>query len=91
MIVGQTEDGKMVHDGLFRLYDTYGLPFEEIFAHLKKHDGLPCWLSFYTEARRAGWTHNRVLARLGESLSDIYDPHFRSVVIDRLQSLYGRA
>ena len=35
-IVGKTEDGKLVISNVFKIFDTYGLPLEDIFILCNK-------------------------------------------------------
>lgn len=74
--------------GLFYLYDTLGVPFEVVFDECRRHRVMPAWRDLYREARQAGWTRARTLARLDESVGDVYGGEFRDVVIHRLREQF---
>ena len=76
-------------DGLFLFYDTFGVPFEVIFDECRAAQVMPSWRHLYRDARQAGWSHQRILARLWESLGDVYGGEFRDIVIRRLQEQFS--
>lgn len=49
-IIGKTVDDKMVVDSVFELYDTVGLPLEDVFIMLKNQNMIPDIISFYEDA-----------------------------------------
>lgn len=87
-IVGKTEDGKNVVSGLFRLFDTRGLPLEVLFYQYQELNMLPSWTHFYEEARSYGWKHKTIIDRLTDSVTDIYGQEFCKKVLERINTIY---
>lgn len=85
-VVGQTEDGKPVVAGVFRLEDTEGIPLHVSLDYLNESGFMPDWTDFYIEARKNGWKHKTIVRKLGEAIEEIYGGKFRDVVIERLES-----
>jgi alanyl-tRNA synthetase len=88
-IVGKTEDGRNVVSGLFRIFDTRGLPLEVLFDQCEEHGMVPSWRHFYEEARSYGWKHKTIMSRLTGALTDIYGEEYCNVVLERLETIYG--
>jgi hypothetical protein len=89
MIVGETTDGKMVVAGVFKMYDTVGLPLADIFERLTERNMIPSFPHFYDEAIAAGWKHKTIILRLREALADSHGSEFANVVCERLET-YGK-
>ena len=89
-IVGKTEDNKVVVAGLFKLYDTSGLPLPIIFDLCQEKNWIPSFLDFYLEATKAGWKEKTILLRLEEALIDIYGIEFSENVLKRLKKLINK-
>lgn len=85
MIVGETTDGKSVVSGVFKMYDTLGLPLADIFEQLSLRNMLPSFPHLYNEAIAAGWKHKTILLRLREALGDVYGSEFAEEVTRRLE------
>ena len=85
--VGITTDGKAVMKGTFRFAETYGLPLDMIFMLMDERNQIPCWVSFYREATKAGMKHARILSKLSEPMGDIYGPKFTQHVLGMLDRL----
>lgn len=81
---GETTDGKTVVCGVFRLFETEGLPLDVIFEALKDHNSIPDWERFVQEAEMAGMKRARVLSKLDSAIVDSYGPEMRDVVLRRL-------
>ena len=88
VIVGETVDGKTVYAGVYKFYETHGLPIDIILEALRDKNAIPCWVSFHREARMAGMKHTRILSKLDEALSDVYGPEFRDHVIKILRLIH---
>lgn len=88
--VGRTNDGKTVLAGVYRFFETEGLPLDTLFEVLQGKNAIPCWVSLYREAIAAGMKHDRILARLDPAISDVFGAKFRDRVISRLRTLYGK-
>ena len=83
---GETTDGRTVVRGVFRLFETEGLPLDVIFDVLKERNYIPDWEYFVQEAEGAGMKHrDRILLKLDAAIADTYGPEMRNVVISRLQ------
>jgi len=83
-IIGETTDDKIVVKGLFKMYDTLGLPLEVMFDELQAKGIVPSWIDFYNEAKEAGWKHKTIISRLSESIFDVWGKDFRDMVISKL-------
>lgn len=82
---GKTTDGTLVVAGVFRCYETTGLPIDVILECLRQKNMVPDWLTFYVEALRAGMKHERIVSKLDSAISDIYGKNFKDVVIERIE------
>jgi hypothetical protein len=89
-VVGETTDGKIVLANVYRFFETHGMPLDILLGMLLTKNAIPCWVSFYKEALAAGMKHERVLSKLDEALSDVFDPSFRDVVVERLRILHTK-
>ena len=87
-ISGQTTDGKLVVSGVYKLYETEGLPLDVVFDIMERNNAIPDWMAFYQEATDAGMKGERVLSKLSPAISDAYGAEFRDVVIDRLKHIF---
>jgi alanyl-tRNA synthetase len=83
--VGETSDGKKVISGVFRLFETHGLPLSDILSILKQRDYIIDWFDFYQDALSAGMKHDSVIAKLNEAINDSYGTEFKNTVIRRLE------
>jgi len=88
--VGRTSDGKTVLAGVYRFYETEGLPLDALFEVLQGKNAIPCWVSLYREAITAGMKHDRVLARLDPAISDVFGSELRDRVLSRLRTLHDK-
>lgn len=84
-VTGKTEDGSLVIAGVFRWYETIGLPLDVMFECFQKANMVPDWLTFYVEAVRAGMKHDRIISKLDSALVDVYGSDYRDTVISRLE------
>lgn len=53
-VVGYTIEGKRVVDGIYYLYETYGLPIDIIIHRLSRSEIVVCWVHFLLDAQKAG-------------------------------------
>lgn len=86
---GRTSDGKPVVRGLYRFYETEGLPLEVLLGYAEEIGAVPDWMSFVLEAVEAGMKVDRILAMLDPALVDTFGPAFRDVIMTRLRQLTG--
>jgi hypothetical protein len=81
---GTTQDGRTVVRGVYRLYETEGLPLDVIFDALIAHNSIPDWTAFVVEAELAGMKKDRILSKLDTAIVDTYGTEMRDVVTRRL-------
>lgn len=86
-VVGETEDGIKIVSGVFKLFDTNGLPLDIVFDLCKQSNMIPSWTHFYNEALEYGWSKKTVLNRLHDNINDVYGKDYRDIVIRRLELL----
>jgi hypothetical protein len=86
---GTTEDGKPVAAGLFKLFDSQGIPLDVLFVTCQENGIVPDWIAFCEEVYQQGWTDKALIRRLDPVLADIYGPEYRDVVMGRLKLIYG--
>jgi hypothetical protein len=85
--VGVTKDGLRLFSGVYKFFETHGMPLDELLQILKDRSTMPSWLHFYDEARAAGMKHDRILSKLDPAISDVYGSKFRDTVLERLNLL----
>jgi len=86
-VVGRTVDGKTVVAGVYRFYETTGVPLEVTFSFLEEREVIPDWTAFVLEAVEAGMKTERILSMLDPAIADSYGPNMRDEVLKRLQHL----
>jgi len=75
--VGQTEDGLLVVRGVFRLFDTYGVPLDITIDRLRQEGLMPDWLWLFDQMVQSGWHRERSYRRLLQVVGDVYGGLFR--------------
>jgi hypothetical protein len=65
---------------VFAAYNSRGIPLEIIFESLWRNDKIPCWVSFYKDARGCGWKDEKILTTVEQVLRDIGYPQVDEVV-----------
>lgn len=88
-VVGKTEDGREVVSGLFKLYDTHGLPLAIMFDELIANGKQPSFLEFVNEGLTAGWKMKTIITRLEEGVIDCYGRKYWDVVASKLEMVFG--
>src|SRR5229473_1571502 len=86
---GITTEGKLVYKGVYRFFETNGVPLDVLFECIDKKDGVVSWVDFYKEAKYAGMEHDRILSKLEEAICDIWGKDFFKVVEGGLNSIFG--
>jgi alanyl-tRNA synthetase len=86
-IVGKTLDGKLVLSGVFKIYETEGIPLDIIFENLLEKDSIPSWTHFFNEAINANMKKDHILALLESTISDVYGIEFKNNIISVLKNL----
>jgi hypothetical protein len=87
--VGETVDGKIVVSGVYKLYETEGLPLDIIFTLCIQKGWVPSWIDLYKECLAAGMSHNRILSKLEEAIQDSFGKEYAGEVISKLDSLFS--
>lgn len=84
--VGTQEDGTVVLGGVYKFFETHGIPLPDLLSILAERRAMPCWPSFLEEARAAGMKDDRVLSRVEEAAYDAYGPELAGGVMLRLRA-----
>ncbi len=69
---GETIQKAPVIGGLFKVYDSQGLPLEIILDALKVKGLVMDWHDFLTDAKGAGWTDKTIETRVEAALLDCH-------------------
>jgi hypothetical protein len=85
---GITEDNKPIYAGVYKFYETHGLPLDIILSCFKDKDWVPDWIDLYLAALAAGMDHNRILSKLESDISDSFGKEWADHVIFRLEELF---
>lgn len=81
---GITSEGNLVISGVYKLYETIGLPLDVIFTCFRERNWVPDWIDFYLGAVASGMEHTRIISKLEEAISDSFGKEWADVVISRL-------
>jgi alanyl-tRNA synthetase len=84
---GKTSDGKIVVRGLYKFFNTYGVPLEDILFVLEKKGIIPDWIDFYDDCIRHGMNRRTVMSKLEVAVGEIFGPRFKERVIDTLKQV----
>jgi alanyl-tRNA synthetase len=85
---GQTTDGKVIVDGVWKFYETEGLPLDVIFDCCIKKGWIPDWIKLYTQMIASGMKHERILSKLEVAICDSFGKDFSEAVISRLDQYF---
>jgi hypothetical protein len=85
---GQTSDGRRIFSGLYKFYETIGLPLDTLLSCFQEKNILPDWIDFYQSARKAGMEHGRIISKLEADISDSFGKELADQVILKLDKLY---
>ena len=85
--VGITADNKKVIGGVWKTFETHGLPLDIIFTICIQKESVPDWLSLYEEMKFSGMKHERILSKLEEAICDSFGKEFSDVVIFKLNQI----
>lgn len=83
-VVGKTQDGKLVVDGIWKSFETHGLPFDVLFEVCLRKGWLPDWTILRDQMVKSGIDKGRVLVKLNEAISDTFGKDFCEEVLRRL-------
>lgn len=70
--IGVTSENKKIMGGVFKFYDTYGLPLSIVFDVLISKNMIPSWIHFIMDAKKSGWKKRTVDSRVREAIIDTY-------------------
>lgn len=87
-LVGYTVDNKPVIGGVWKTYETYGLPLDIIFDVCIRRDWIPSWIDLYKDMKESGMEHSRILSKLEEAINDSFGKDYSGVVISRLSEIF---
>lgn len=85
-LTGYTTDGKPVYGGVYKFYETHGIPLDIIFNIFIERDWIPDWIDIYKSALSGGMKHDRIISKLEEAISDSYGKEYCDAVISRLDN-----
>ena len=80
-VVGKTVEDQLVLSGLYRYFETTGLPLSDIFEEIKNKNMVPSWNHLYEEMVKAGMNHDRIISRLSLDIFDVYGREYRDLII----------
>ncbi len=89
-IAGKTEDGRLVVKGIYRLYETSGIPLDFIFDYVQTNNMVVSWLDFHQEAQGNGMKHKRILSKLEEPVAGNWGEEYWEVVKSKLELAFGK-
>jgi hypothetical protein len=84
--VGKTEDGRFVLSGVYRAYETLGLPLEIILDEFQKRNVQISWLHFIEESIHAGRKREKVLATCKSVICEVYGHEYYKEWSHRLKA-----
>ena len=84
---GVTSEGKKVVSGVYRCFETLGVPLDVLLSILADEFVIPDWLALFDEAVGAGMKPGRVFAKIEEAAADAYGADFCVQVMLRLRKL----
>lgn len=84
--VGITQDNDVVLGGMFKMYDTHGVPLADCIDLLEEAGYIPGFHDFVMCAQKAGWKLPKIKAVLREAIIDVYGD-FGVAVWDKVNSL----
>src|ERR1700723_1546697 len=83
-----TSNDTVIVGGIWKMYETHGLPLDAIFILCMEKNWIPCWLTLYNDMLASGMKHGRIISKLEESISDSFGKQFCDVVIVRLNNTF---
>lgn len=89
-ITGSNNEYKVVQ-GVFKTFNSYGLPLSITIHSLRLSGYLPDWVAFLDDARRAGWPDKTTLARLSEAVIEVFGIKFYTPWRIKMESYVRKA
>jgi len=90
LIAGKSED-KLVIKGVYRLYETSGIPLDFIFDFIHSNGMTISWLDLHEEAQANGMKHKRILSKLEEPITNIWGEEYWEIVKKKLEVYYEKS
>ena len=81
-----TAGDKIIVGGIWKMFESNGLPLDIIFSLCIEKNWIPCWITLYNEMLASGMKHDRIISKLEEALCDSFGKQFSDVVIFRLNN-----
>ncbi len=88
-VAGKTEDGRLVVKGIYRLYETSGIPLDFLFDYIHSNNMVVSWLDFHQEAQGNGMKHKRIISKLEEPVVGNWGAEYWEVVKHNLIAYFG--
>lgn len=88
IVIGKTPDDKFVVDGIWKTYETHGLPLDIIFDVCLQRGWVPDWSKLYIQMVASGMKHDRILSKLESDINDSFGKDFGEAVIFRLDQIF---
>lgn len=87
-LVGETPEHRKVYRGVYRFFETYGLPLGDLLFQLWEKDSLPDWVALVEDMVKAGRPLDRSLEAVMAAVGDAcYPTPIRDEVIARLSRM----
>ncbi len=85
-VKGKTTDDRLVFGGIYKIYETRGIPLDVILGHFHNNNYMPCWVSLYDDCVKAGMKRERVIPKIETACADsLFGPEFAKEVGHRLE------
>lgn len=81
---GRTVVGTTVVTGVYRFFETHGLPLDVLVDGLRERGYMPAWETIVDDTVAAGMERSRAISKVLEAASDVYGARFASEVEKRL-------
>lgn len=81
---GRTVDGVGVVTGVYRFFETHGLPLDVLVDGLRERGYMPAWEAIVDDAVAGGMDRSRAISKVLEAASDVYGAEFAGEVEKRL-------
>lgn len=79
-----TSDGKPVVVGLYRFYETIGMPLEMVVSMIHQRGQIPCWQTLVEEMKSGGLSERKIQGQLETIIKFVYRGTFGDEILRRL-------
>jgi len=73
--------------GIFKLFETFGLPLDIIFDLCKRNNLVIDWIDFFEWSQKVGWSQKTLFNRIEHPLIDVYGTEYTTIILKRLRKL----